>query len=229
MKKRKSMKLAVVALIIGLVQFACSDEKDLSPDTARITLAVTTTSSDSKLINARVNNENSLVFTSGKIKFREVVFDGDTQNRSVSITHEQISEIDYATGMITPAVNIDVPAGEYTNVNLGIEIQDENSDPSIVIEGTYINSEGTSIPIRLEFNSGEVFEANASVVSIPAGSNIVGKIKFDALDWFSVVSAEELDNAQLTNGKIIISETSNADIFDQVANRLDVATQAVFE
>ena len=52
----------------------------------------------------------------------------------------------------------------YTSVNLGIELQDENSTPSVVIRGTYTNSDGIDIPIRFEFNSGEVFEANAELV-----------------------------------------------------------------
>ena len=108
-------------------------------------------------------------------------------------------------------------------------MQDDGSDPSVVIEGTYTNSDEVDIPIRFEFNSGEVFEANATSVTIEAGSTITGRITFDALAWFSTISATQLDDATLTDGTMIISATSNSTIFDTVADRLDIATDAVFE
>lgn len=226
--KKVNETILVLTLFAGLFLMGCSEENNVTLDKGRITLQVSTTSSSSSIVNGRVNNANKLSFTKGKIRFREVVFDGDLGTRTISVTHEQIAFIDYATGNISPKVFIDVNPGDYKNVNLGIEIQDEDSEPSIVIEGTYISSEEVSIPVRFEFNSGEVFEADAESVTITGGSNIVGKITFDALDWFSVVSVGSLDNATLTDGVMIISETSNTDIFDKVADRLDVATQAVF-
>jgi hypothetical protein len=66
-------------------------------------------------------------------------------------------------------------------------------------------------------------------VDIEAGTNLIGKITFDALSWFSTVSADQLDNANLNDGVIIINETKNVSIFDIVADRLDIETQAVFE
>ncbi|RMG73538.1 MAG: hypothetical protein D6722_03620 [Bacteroidetes bacterium] len=79
----------------------------------------------------------TLVFDSGFMVIREIVLDGDVQGApSVSMTHEQISTIDFATGVASPPVNVEIPAGQYRSVYLGIEIQDENDDPTIVVEGT---------------------------------------------------------------------------------------------
>jgi hypothetical protein len=224
----KMMKTMIVGLVLGTGLFfsSCSDDDEIS--NGRVRLAVSTTSSSTGNV-SRVAAANDLKFTRGTITIREVVFDGENGSQSVSRTIEQIADIDYATGSVSPAVIVEVPAGNYTSVNLGIELQDDGNDPSVVIEGTYTNSNEEDIPVRFEFNSGEVFEANAASVTIEAGADIVGKITFDAVSWFSVVSADELDNATLTNGTIVISSTNNPDIFDIVADRLDVATQAVFE
>lgn len=222
------MKTMIVGLVLGTGLFfsSCSDDDEIS--NGRVRLAVSTTSSSTGNV-SRVAAANDLKFTRGTITIREVVFDGENGSQSVSRTIEQIADIDYATDSVSPAVIVEVPAGNYTSVNLGIELQDDGNDPSVVIEGTYTNSNEEDIPVRFEFNSGEVFEANAASVTIEAGADIVGKITFDAVSWFSVVSADELDNATLTNGTIVISSTNNPDIFDIVADRLDVATQAVFE
>lgn len=173
----------------------------------------------------------TLAFNSGFIVIREIVFDGDRQGASsVSITHEQISTIDFATGVASPPVMVDIPAGQYKSVYLGIEIQDENDDPTIVIEGEYTRTDGTMSPIRFEFGSGEVFEAEAESADVPSNVPAIAKITFDPVEWFSAVSANRLDNAKVDgNGVIVISETKNAGIFDLVADGLDRSTDAVFQ
>jgi outer membrane murein-binding lipoprotein Lpp len=225
--KKVKFKFILAAIVVGGILFAGCEEDDVNPN-GKIKLQVETTSSTT--VNFKSTSAaNDLVFDSGTITIREVVFDGEADTVSVSRTIEQIAEIDYASGDVSPEVVIGVPAGDYTGVNLGIELQDENNEPTVVTEGTYTNSSGEAIPIRFEFNSGEVFEANAESVKIEAGADLIGKITFDAISWFATVSSDELDNATLSEGTIIVSGTSNAAIFDKVADKLDVDTQAVFE
>ncbi len=173
----------------------------------------------------------TLTFDSGFIIIREIVFDGDPVGApSVSITHEQISTIDFATGEATPPVNVEIPASEYKSVNLGIEIQDENDNPTIVIEGQYTRTDGTTSPIRFEMVSGEVFEAEAESASVPSNIPAIAKITFDPISWFSRISSQKLDNAKTNNnGVIVISENRNEAIFDLVADGLDRSTEAVFQ
>ena len=150
---------------------------------------------------------------------------------SISITHEQVAEIDVATGNTTPSLDaVQIPAGNYLSPYLGFELQDTNDQPQMVIEGTFIDSAGTQVPLRFEFNSGEVFEAEAGQVELLEGRVATAQITFDPVFWFSEVTSEELDNASRdSNGVIVISETSNAEIFSNVADKLDVATQATFQ
>jgi len=221
-------------LVCGLVIFtfaSCNDD-DTTPF-ARVSYQFDLVSDQVPVpVNGRVAAK-TLEFNSGSITVREIVFDGERQGASsVSITHEQISTIDFATGVSTPDIGtVNIPAGTYTSVNLGVELQDENDDPTVVLEGTYVNADGISIPIRFEFNSGEVFEADAAgPITLAVEQSAIAKITFDPSDWFSTITTTQLDNASLdSNGVIVISETSNAGIFDIVADRLDLATSAVFE
>ena len=173
----------------------------------------------------------SVVFNSGYVVVREVVFDANKNNGSnISITEEKVTTIDLITGTANPAFKMDIPAGTYTSVNLGIEIQDETSRPSVVAEGLYTNASGVTTPIRFEFNSGEVFEANSvAPVTLTENTAATAKITFDPHVWFSTVTRAQMDNATRTNGVIIVSETRNTGIFNIVADRLDNATQAVFK
>ena len=88
----------------------------------------------------------------------------------------------------------------------------------------------TVSPIRFEFNSGEVFEAEAESATVTSNVSAIAKITFDPIAWFERVSAQKLDNARTNNdGVIVISETKNEAIFDLVADGLDRKTEAVFE
>lgn len=187
-------------------------------------------------INKNVVNYRSpgdLQFTDGFITIREVVFDGDrVGGESVSITHAALVVYDFGTGASDPADDlIDLPAGTYQDIYLGIELQDENDDPSLVIQGTYERaSDGQVYPIRFEFNSGEVFEAEASVGDVPPNTPAIARITFDPHAWFARVSFNSLENARIDgDGVIVISEDSNAAIFDIVADGLDRSTEAVFQ
>lgn len=193
-------------------------------------LTITTTMNRSGVTMNRTMSA-SLLFNSGYVVVREVVFDGDRNNgTSVSITEEKITTIDLINGTANPPFVMDIPAGTYTSINLGIEIQDETSRPSVVAEGVYTNAAGVATPVRFEFNSGEVFEANSvAPVTLNQNTPATAKITFDPHVWFSTVTRTQMDNAVKTNGVIVVSETRNAGIFNIVADRLDNATQAVFK
>ena len=122
-----------------------------------------------------------------------------------------------------------VEAGTYKSPNLGIELQDENSTPSLVVEGDYTHSNGNVIPIRFEFNSGEVFEAEAASHTFATDELIIGQLSLDPIFRFNTVPRNMLDNAQIgQDGYITVSESSNADIFDICADRLDTNTEGNF-
>ena len=174
----------------------------------------------------------NLEFTSGTITIREIVFDGENQStgESVSTTHEQIAEIDLETGIASPPLkSVLIPSGTYTSANLGVELQDFNSTPTVVIEGTYTRSNATLAPIRFEFNSGEVFEANADAITLIEDRPAIAHITFDPVVWFEVISTQQLDEAETIDGVIAIREGFNDSIFDAVADQLDKSTDVTLK
>lgn len=226
----KTMMKQVGILLLGVFTLAsCSKDDESAQATINMKFAVN--KSTVSTANARVAAEETLTFQGGSVTIREVVFDADLADGSSSFskTHEQIAVIDLATGTATPEVSFKVPANKYQNVYLGVEIQDENDKPSIVVNGTFYNSSNESVPVRFEFNSGEVFEAEAAAVTLTEDQNVVAKISFSPSYWFSSISTEQLEAAQRVNGVIVISETVNANIFSIVADKLDDATEAVFQ
>lgn len=233
----KKITIPILTVLMSMMTLAsCDSSSNDSMAEVKYSFTINKSGSQAK---AKATESSSTVmaaadlqFSSGYITIREIVFDGDLgDGSSVSITHEQEARIDVATGSTTPSLDaVQIPAGTYRSVNLGIELQDINDEPQMVIEGTYTNTGGTEVPLRFEFNSGEVFEAEAAQAEVLENRVATAQITFDPVFWFSDVTSEMLDDASRnTNGVIVISETSNADIFDGVADKLDVATEATFK
>lgn len=229
------MNLSKISSGIGLVALGTvisftSCQKDDVDSSLRFQM-----SSEVGTVNQKISAANTLQFTSGHVIIREIVFDGDRKGQEdVSITHEQISQIDLVTGIGSPEVNVQIPPGEYTSVNMGIEILDDDDihPLAVLCEGTYYDANNTAVPVRFEFNSGEVFEANTngSTVKIKSATSPLVKISFDPLVWFSTITRSQLDNAQRdSNGVIVVSSSMNTNIFSIVADKLDDATQATFQ
>lgn len=230
MKKVKQLfQITALSVLSVLIFTNCSDDDTNSGASMKLAIKMNTTSTST----TKAMNANSLVFNTGSVIIREIVFDGDMvtgdSTKSVSITHEQIATIDLVTGNATPSVEVEIPVGTYRSVNLGIEIQDENDIPSVVAEGIYTNVDGIETPVRFEFNSGEVFEAEAPEHTFQDGTNAIAEIDFSPAVWFSTITSTQLDNATRTDGVIVVSESSNSAIFDIVADKLDNATQATFK
>ena len=230
--------LILLVTFIGSLAFLTSCSKDDDTGSGNATLSITagiagTNGNRQATSNVSSRMNENISFTSGYVWVTEIVFDGSLQSGpSISRTVERFSKIDFATGVATPALDdITIPAGTYTFVNLGIELRDEDAQPAIIMEGTYTHTDTSIIPIRFEFNSGEVFEAETSQqVEVNEDQTVLSRIVFDPQVWFSVVSTNALDNANVNgDGVIVISESRNASIFDIVADRLDVSTQSVFE
>ena len=224
----KRISFLSAAFCCSLLLAACDSNSDVPDGQVSITFEFEINQTQAA---AKSGQMPMLQFNAGSITVTEIVFDGENQTsrQSVSISHEQVSTIDFATGVSTPSLDeVLIPAGDYLGVNLGIELLDENSTPSVMIEGVFTNANGEAKPIRFEFNSGEVFEADANQVTLSEDRSAIAVITFDPIVWFSVISAERLDNAAMTNGVIVINEEVNEVIFDDVEERLDQATEAVF-
>jgi uncharacterized membrane protein len=202
----KSMSAYLVVSI--LVFSACSEDAETTQPTVEM----------------RFNTINSAssVPTGARVAANSLEFD------SVEVNIQQNVVIDFATGATTPDLgSLNFPVGTYTEIRVELELLDENNVPSVIIEGTFVDSNDESHPIRFEFNSGETFEVEKEgVITFTPGTSAIALVTFDPLAWFAEVTSSMLEAAtKNADGVIVISETSNSEIFDMAADGLDLATE----
>lgn len=229
--KTMIFKTAILAAIVLTSVSITSCQKDTN-DVPQIRLEFNTVTT-SFSVNGDLKSAQQvkeLEFTTGFITICEVAFEVETDDDSLEIEFEleQNTVIDYETGETTPDISYaEIPAGTYHEMEVEIELQDEGDSPAMVLNGTYVDAEGTSHPVRFEFNSGETFEVEIEgTITFATNESVLAQITFDPEVWFAGVSNEQMSNATKDNeGIIVISETQNANIFDVVADGLDLATE----
>ncbi|MBW3545104.1 MAG: hypothetical protein KY428_05780 [Bacteroidetes bacterium] len=208
--------------------FACGED-EVAPQNAQISMSFNTVTTSTASAGGRVlEGANSLAFTSGYITIREVQFEAETDSDSVEVNLEQITIIDFATGITTPDISgLSIPAGTYREVEVEIELQDDGDQPAVVLNGTFTDIDGLKHPVRFEFNSGETFEVEREgAITFAGGESILAQVTFNPNVWFVDVSNEQLAAAtKNAQGVIVISSTQNTNIFNTAADGLDLATE----
>ena len=193
----------------------------------------------------RLNNEELdgkfLEFQAGTMHVKEIGFEGYRESgEDVFFTSdfENVIMADLATGATTELVKFDIPQGIYDHINLSIEIDQNNEDPSLTLNGTYNSVNRGFIPVRFEFAINEILNLNPKpgqgknkIVlnkDIPSKAEVLISAGF----MFQVVNSRMLESAEISqqNGEsmIVISKELNQHIFNAVVSRLEKSTTALF-
>lgn len=237
MKAIQTLKISCFCAGILAIGFLAGCSKDTLEDIGSGTTtleinAILAVPVQSKSAATAAKFDGNLDFVAGYLWVSEIEFEG-TLVRGTTIKREvdRFSKFDLKTGKAAPPVNdIVIPSGDYSYLNIEVQLRDEDAQPSVMLVGTYVRSNGSSSPIRFEFNSGESFEAETEqTITINEDTKVTGAIVLDPYVWFGKVPVEMLDNAE-TNGEgiILINEDTNEDIYDLIEEGLDESTESEF-
>lgn len=224
---KNTMKSGFTLLLIGFLGLtACEDE--VSQPTVQFKFVTDNTANT--LPGGRVA-ANSLTFTSGTIRLEEIEFEAEVEGTdSVEADIDMMVEIDFATGQTNPDLSgLVFPAGIYTETEVELELlyEGNNGTPGIEVEGTFVDSQGASHTIKFIYNEDQTFEVEREgTITFTEGASVIAQITFDPGLWFTGVTSADLEAAiKDNNGVIVISENSNSDIYDIVADGLDLASE----
>lgn len=227
------LKFLVVALVAGLT--ACSSDDSTEATLLAVNFQTVTAPFNSQAQASSFNKQSatsgSFLFNSGFITLTAIEYEAENGLESVEFELEQVVVIDYATGIPNTDIKpIEISAGTYQEVSVELELLDETDEPSVVLEGTYTSPDNTATPIRFEFNSGETFEVEREgTVVFAENESAIAQVTFDPSAWFAGVTDDMMADATQSEGVIVISETHNSEIFDIVADGLDLATELEIE
>ena len=221
--------LLIISAIIFLI--GCSKKELNEPASVSIRMD----------INRAQSSSGHLEFDYGYIRLASFGVEGVRQEGpEVELSKEFETGNVHNFSSTAPVSNLDIaiPQGNYIDLDINFNTFDDNGDPTILVEGIYKNQASQNIPVRFEFLSSESFSINSeaedgnSVIELDKDFNSNALITLDPIYWFDLISINSWENATLTeiNGEmtILINESVNSSIYDNVVDRIDEQTSSVF-
>ncbi|UKN01285.1 hypothetical protein K6119_16275 [Paracrocinitomix mangrovi] len=192
-------------------------------------------------INRQPSTQGHLEFNSGYIRITDFRVEGTRQEGAPVEMNKDFSQgllITFSPTIMVSELNLDIPQGNYTDLDISFDTFDDLGQPTIQVEGTYTNQSSQTFPVIFEFESSETFSINGESETgepiIVLDKNIPSNtfIQFDPQYWFDIVTINMWDNAVMVDVQgtmtILINESVNDAIYDLIADRIDDATEATF-
>lgn len=184
------------------------------------------------------NSSPDLDLQSGILRIDKFEFEGKRQQgNDVFFSNEVdgLTALDITTSSFLNALRYDIPQGTYDEIRCRIRVKSpESSLPSVHIEGNYVNASSQSFPVIFEAYDQVPIEISLTgyeVVFIEE-TDATGRIQFGVNEWFSALTANQLDSADLTMVNsvqtILIDEQNNIDLYEIIFSRIGTTESIYF-
>lgn len=206
MKTNKS--IFALAAFSSVLLFSCKKEKTGNPSVA-YNLKSTNTSSPV----ARVAG-GSISWSAAYANVTEIRF--ETENNAVEIeyTSEARKKVDLLSTQSTLG-NVQVPAGVYSRAEFEIELSGTATESALELQGSF---NGT--PVLFKVGGNYEIETERENITIVDGKDYTSVTALNFSLLTQGVTEAMLSNATLTNGTIVISSSSNSDIYEKMVLNL---------
>lgn len=200
-----NLKTNAFAALCSFVLFSCSKE-----ETPGVAFNLTTV------------NKTSAVGTSGSVinwtnafaNTTEIRFEVEKDSTEIEFTSDALKKVDLFSTQSTLG-NIVVPPGLYSEVEFEIELASTPIEGALELKGTY---NGT--PITFKVGGIYEIETERENVTIADGKSYSSLTALNLSLLTQGVTEAMLTNAILTNGEIVLSSSSNNNIYEVMLNNL---------
>ena len=113
--------------------------------------------------------------------------------------------------------------GLYDEIELKVEGDDDDaqSGPVFYMSGTYTNADGVSVPVEMEVFDDLELETEKERVELNEGNmELISYIHLYLDQLFVGITPEQMDNAVLSGGVLVISAQTNSTIYNKVLDKL---------
>ncbi|MCH7408420.1 hypothetical protein MM239_03350 [Belliella sp. DSM 111904] len=236
MKRIFSLLTIVLISTLVLSISSCSSEDEI-PGIGEGKLGFALKLKDEGSSNAEARTLASrLNIIDGFIQVKELELDVEGRNengrfeREIEIKFKEIKKISLDKFNPDADFFINIPEGEYREIEVELDLIDYRNEPSIFLSGSFTKENGNSVLLRFEHFGDDIdFEVeiegrNGAYFSVDRINNPLALLEINVNNWFTNVTDQELENATLTDGIIVISNNQNRDIYRKITNRIEATS-----
>lgn len=214
---------------------ACTKSKDSNDaeltykvQPSNLTASVGTTVSESGLI-VSVNSNSSLTWKAGFITIEQLSFEAKRENSEIEYKLKKSPTVDlFKQSQMLGSINL--PAGTYNEVELKLVLQKQTTGDAFGLNGVYTDETGKQTPLDFHYNEDLTFDIEAENLTVNTAADYTGVLKLELNKLLSGLSASDFKLASKNaNGVIVISSTSNVELFNKMKSNLNSLPKAEFE
>lgn len=213
------MKLSGILSTAFLSTLLFTSCKKSGTDTASSMQYQLKTSNPSSIVNTPAT-PGSVQWTSGFASANEIKLEANNNSSQVEFKNETIQRIDLFAPLASNLGNIVIPPGTYTEVEFKVELNNSGTDAALVLNGQFTNGAGVVTPIVFTVNGLFEIKGEQANVVINGNSSITAITTLNLSVLTTGISQAMLNAATLTGGKILISASSNSNLYSIIVANL---------
>lgn len=174
-----------------------------------------------------ISSVNSITWTAGNIIISEIDFEAKKENLKIEYESKKIVNVNLLN-LSSTLGDVSIPYGTYEEVELKLDVKKtESGIAPLILTGEYTDGTGVKIPVEFSFNEEIEIKVEAENVIITS-ADYTGMINLQLNKILANVTTSDLSEASKTNGKIIISNTSNSLLYGKIKSNLDFVADCNF-
>jgi hypothetical protein len=219
MKISKLLSVGVaVMLLFGGCKKSSSDDSTASASASALQFQLKT--ANPLVVINKPAAPGTILWTSGTATATEVKLEAKRNGSNIEYKTPGVQQIDLFASVIVGLGSITIPVATYTEVEFKITLNQNGTNAAMELNGQYTNAVGAVTPVAFSLNSLFILKAEQANVSVTSNSTINALTTLDLSFVSNGITQAMLNSATITNGKIIISASSNINIYNIIINNL---------
>ena len=159
---------------------------------------------------------SAITWTSGVANVSKFKFEAKKANFKMEIETTQLLNVDLFS--LTPALTgASIDTGTYKEIEVKVMFtKSATAAIPLTLKGTYTPASGTAVPVELYVNDELTIKVEAENVVIDNTKNVQSMISLHLNEFLTGINSAALDLATKTDGKIVISSSSNIDLYNKI-------------
>ena len=241
--KKVYLYLSLTSLIACIITTSCRkvnsvDPTNIAADSTSLSFGVQTdgfayTLASKPATGNLTTNSASLeafTWTGGTANISKFKLNATRDGVAQEIVSNNLTNLDlFALSPLLSKVNI--KKGLYKNVTLSMVLNAATATTGkpITLNGTFTTGAGTRWPVEFDFNESVEVKVALADITVDGTKNLVTKINMHLNKFLNSITAQQIDAATRTNGTIIISSTSNVNLYNLIKANFLTSVESVFQ
>jgi hypothetical protein len=219
MKRKTLILFSATVAILGFV--SCKKEATSSENASSFMYQLQTTNRTSVVgriaTTDRIAGAN-IQWTSGTAAVNELKFEAEGNSGEVEFKQKTAQQIDLFSASASLG-NITIPAGTYNEVEFKAILSPNGNAPALELNGSFTSGTVTKA-VKFLVSSTVELKAEKQNVTVAQGSTYSALNTLDLSQLTNGLSEAALNNAAVSGGTIVLSSSSNTDLYNIVLRNL---------